>query len=684
MRVGLLFLGLFLSALLSAFTLPYSETPVHSDDNLVTDLTCLQVPKHAQDSLSTRCWIWYDYKALHVDWEMQIDDGFHPGNLGQRDASNDGDDVEIDICTSRAERMSYFFFGYPTGVESDGVRDSNLNTGYRWDSKYDFTQSIIDSLWTCSMTIPFNSMRIYGKAPFSMGFVFSRYYHHNQKRYGFPFVDETDPPAKYYGDYLWVTLDHDIDRAHNYRISPYFARSYDLLNHTQTFDPDHVGLNLEYRPAGSVSIKAAFHPDYSEIPMDTAQDTHNSKYPPYYFESRFFFTEDINAFGVGELFFTRNIAEPQYAVKVTGNTPYLTYGLLNAYDKRYMVDGFEVHPADIYSVAALRPHYENVSCQFALLSRMNPDDKRYGEVGMISPKWDFLPGHTLTTNFIGSLNDQKDLEQTRGYYLRQGYSFVKGDWSGDATYKHASSDYYPCTMQYWDSSINPFNMLETALYYNHNYDGDLPRFVNLETDLSATEVRDTTTYYMGAYASITGFHDQSFTISGDHTTELYNGKVYEEWTKRITLSFTFFDNPWTSLSWYHDRSLVYALEDTRINDCYQVSAGTSFLSRGYIGGYLSHYVWDYPKTAEQDDEYNYLTVNARCSVTEKLSMRGGINFDDYEAWGVQQSFSAYANLRWDYSDTWSFYAGFTNNRSKAENVTMDLSKTVWFKVNSVF
>ena len=96
---------------------------------------------------------------------------------------------------------------------------------------------------------------------------------------------------------------------------------YNSLNGDFLFDENDLGFDLSFRPNYATNVKFSFNPDYSDVPLDDESDIYNLKYTPTLLENRYFFIEDFNAFGIDNtMFYSRNILQPQYALKITGNT----------------------------------------------------------------------------------------------------------------------------------------------------------------------------------------------------------------------------------------------------------------------------------------------------------------------------------------------------------------------------
>ena len=110
------------------------------------------------------------------------------------------------------------------------------------------------------------------------------------------------------------------------------------------------------------------------------------------------------------LFHSRHIVQPKYALKFTSNAENYSFGVLSTMDKLIevtytIVDEDSsvtekteiINPDDIYNIIAYQPIWQNFRCQFTLMSRMNEDyydklletiKKNYhNEVLHLEPTW---------------------------------------------------------------------------------------------------------------------------------------------------------------------------------------------------------------------------------------------------------------------------------------------------------
>ncbi|MBK7143042.1 MAG: hypothetical protein IPH75_13275 [bacterium] len=103
----------------------------------------------------------------------------------------------------------------------------------------------------------------------------------------------------------------------------------------QEHDPKgSMSLTGKYTTTSDITIEAAINPDFSQIESDAGQIDVNSTVALLYPERRPFFNEGSDIFQtLFNSFYTRTVADPSFAAKITGRLPKTRFGLLSAVDE---------------------------------------------------------------------------------------------------------------------------------------------------------------------------------------------------------------------------------------------------------------------------------------------------------------------------------------------------------------
>jgi hypothetical protein len=419
-KVILTLILIFTGIILYAINIPYSQTELKTETNHLSEFVRISPDDSLAIPLQTDVWLWHDKENLFVLCEAEIDENFEKGKLANADEWVDCDFFRIQIITDVKNYYAYMFSSYPLGNQYDGIRQSDMQVDKDWNSNYKYENIISDNLWKSTMKIPLKDLRFYGNPPYNWKIILTRYFEKVEDFYSFPYG--TIAMGKdYFRTAYDVTINEELSKNKNYRITPYFIKKYDLLEETDSFDPENIGLDFSYNPTSATKVKITLNPDFSDIPMDTAEDNFNVRYAPHFEENRFFFIEDLDVFGVSNnLFYSRHIMQPRYAIKLTGNSEHFSYGFLSAMDKEVSENNEILNNDDIYNLLAFKPKWEKLSVQITLLNRMNKD--YHNEVLVINPSWEFMKNQSVWVEIDFTLKDASDIESIKGYSMYCGYN----------------------------------------------------------------------------------------------------------------------------------------------------------------------------------------------------------------------------------------------------------------------
>ncbi|MEO7659348.1 MAG: DUF5916 domain-containing protein, partial [Pyrinomonadaceae bacterium] len=95
-----------------------------------------------------------------------------------------------------------------------------------------------------------------------------------------------------------------------------------------------IGVSVKYQISPNITLDAAINPNFAEVEADAPVVRANERFPIFFPEKRTFFLEGIDYFRTPlQVVNTRNIADPDVAVKLTGKIGRNTFGLLSAIDR---------------------------------------------------------------------------------------------------------------------------------------------------------------------------------------------------------------------------------------------------------------------------------------------------------------------------------------------------------------
>jgi len=258
--------------------------------------------------------------------------------LRDRDSAFDDDFVGVVLDTYNDERRALEFFSNPLGVQMDLILSTNSEDS-SWNAIWDSAGKITDFGYVVEMEIPYNELQM----PDSDG----------KKIWGL-FVHRTHPrdDRRQYRNVI-ISRDNDCflcqtekftgfanaDRGLDLEITPTVTGLSALRREPEDADyaprdtDVEAGVDVNWGINSNLTLNATINPDFSQVESDSAQLNVNQNFALFFPERRSFFLENADYFDSNmDLVYTRNIADPDYGVRLVGKNDANAYGFFYAND----------------------------------------------------------------------------------------------------------------------------------------------------------------------------------------------------------------------------------------------------------------------------------------------------------------------------------------------------------------
>jgi hypothetical protein len=292
----------------------------------------------------TEVWVTYDTSSLYVAFRAHDDDPSQiRARFSDRDTAFADDSVGILLDTFNDQRRAFQFFVNPLGVQMDFTyNEMTSNEDVSWDAIWDSAGRITDTGYEVEIRIPFSSLRFpSGSGEMTWGVNAVRIYPRDQ-RYQFGlnpiargnncFLCQTSTLTGVAGvaPARSVELHPTVTSAMTGRRSSFPHGSFD------NGDPDtQAGLNAQWGITPNMMLTGTINPDFSQVEADAAQLQVNTQFALFFPEKRPFFLEGADLFDSRiNAVYSRNIAEPEWGLKLTGKSGKNAIGAIVAQDRR--------------------------------------------------------------------------------------------------------------------------------------------------------------------------------------------------------------------------------------------------------------------------------------------------------------------------------------------------------------
>ena len=576
-----------------SYTLHYDDTKPILDGILnetvwqqatIIDLKYQNEPIYnALAPVKTTAYIYQDETSLHIAIQA-----FDPNpnkiiaNLREHDKIFKDDNVGIIIDTYNDKRSAFGFFVNPLGAQADMAKketdDSEEAEDYSWNAIWSSAGKVNDQGYVIEMSIPFHALRFpdTGKE-LTWNIAIERNYPR----------DNLVEIASYQQDhnrkclicqYEPIVGFTNIKKTENVQLTPTLtlART-DVKNIDDPFENTQgeerwqegdvnkdIGLDLRWGINQNLLLNATINPDFSQVEADDSQLAINTNDALYYEEKRPFFVEGANYFTTPlfDLVHTRNIAEPDYGIKVTGKSNAHLYGLMSVNDNKTSIlipsnQGSSLASTDLKSTATITRYRLDLGKinNIGVLITNREADGYYNHLVSVDGSYWF--NNKSSVNYQVASSDSKNPKQ-----LQQDFSLKKTQ-SGQA---------YRLNFDYRSKDLGLFADIERV---DTDFRADLgfQSMVNYQSISLGSNKQ----WFVSDQAWLSKFSMNQFSMSvdWDKSWDLDNNLLEEEWEFSATLEGemqsvlelgTLSRNSIYQTTYYKEKQISFWLEVTPISN----------------------------------------------------------------------------------------------------------------------
>jgi hypothetical protein len=300
---------------------------------------------NVRPSKPTIAYMGYEAKSLFLGFHCVDEPDKIRATVARRDAVGGEDNIRVFLDTFDDQRRAYVLIFNPLGIQGDGITtEGQMGQG---DLSVDIVMEskgvILEDGWSVEVKIPFKSLRYAAGKGKNWGFnVWREIDRLNEEINSWMPIRRDIPALRQAGKITGfegikterpleivpsATLSQTSERVETL-VPPDFSK---MLNRPIKHD---VGVSLKYQLTPNVTLDAALNPDFAEVEADAPVVRANERFPIFFPEKRPFFLEGIDYFSTPlQVVNTRNIADPDIALKLTGKTGKNTFGILTAVDR---------------------------------------------------------------------------------------------------------------------------------------------------------------------------------------------------------------------------------------------------------------------------------------------------------------------------------------------------------------
>ncbi|MGI8668737.1 MAG: DUF5916 domain-containing protein [Aridibacter sp.] len=294
-------------------------------------------------SKETIAYMGYDEENLYIAFMCFDEPDKIRATVAKRDSVGGEDYVGVFLDTFNDQRRAYILQFNSLGIQADGIRTAQGGSDFSVDIVMESKGVMLENGWSVEVKIPFKSLRYEAGREKLWGVDFLRRIDRFNRE-----TDNWIPKERGVSDLQQlgkITGLSDIKTERTLEITPSITLS---QNGERIDDPNvplsfsrfinrpignDIGVSIKYQITPNVTLDAAINPDFAEVEADAPVVRANQRFPIFFPEKRPFFLEGIDIFRSPlQIVNTRNIANPDLALKLTGKKGKNTFGILGAID----------------------------------------------------------------------------------------------------------------------------------------------------------------------------------------------------------------------------------------------------------------------------------------------------------------------------------------------------------------
>lgn len=366
--------------------------------------------------------IGYTADALYVSFRATDPDPSQiRAHLRDRDAAFNDDWVGVFMDTFNDNRRGYELIVNPLGVQADLLRDetnADNQEDASWDGLWESAGQLTEEGYVVEIRVPFSTLRFpRGGGDQTWGISLFRNYPRDKRHQLTSHKVPRDSNCFQceWGKYAGLA---GAQQGRNLDVVPTLT-----MGKTQARDAAGTawksgdsaiepGVDVSWAPSPAMTLNATLNPDFSQVETDQLQLDINNSFALFYQEKRPFFLEGADYFtSQFDVLYTRQIADPDFGVRVTGRTGSGAYGAFVARDASTLVlvpgvqgSGFEQLGQKANVAVGRYRHDINTHASIGVIGTFRAGDDYANNVAGVDARWQ-QGAHTATAQFLHSQSE---------------------------------------------------------------------------------------------------------------------------------------------------------------------------------------------------------------------------------------------------------------------------------------
>ncbi|MGB2087622.1 MAG: DUF5916 domain-containing protein [Psychroflexus salarius] len=257
----------------------------------------------AEDKIKTEVKLFYNKKGIYLAAKLYDEPSLMMNQLTKRDEFGQTDYFTLVLNPNNDAQNDTQFIVFSSGVQADALSTPSLGQDFGWNAVWESAVQLTDFGWQLELLIPYRSLRFPKDDIQTWGVQFKRFFRRERSEYAWNAID----PTKGYEGIYHGELTGIKNLKPPLRLNLYpFTTGLVNQNSNETSTDLKFGMDIKYGVTDNITLDATLIPDFSQARFDDVV-LNLGPFEQTFAEQRQFFTEGIDLFTKGNLFFSRRV-----------------------------------------------------------------------------------------------------------------------------------------------------------------------------------------------------------------------------------------------------------------------------------------------------------------------------------------------------------------------------------------
>lgn len=263
----------------------------------------------------------YNDDAIYVGAYLYDDPSKIIRQFTSRDNFGQNDFFAFVLNPNNDGQNNTIFFVLSSGTQLDALESPGRGEDFSWNAVWDSAVKIVDDGWVVEIKIPYRTLR-FSEDVETWGMQIHRHFRRDRSQYTWNPIDVTKGNAGIYnGELKGLKNLNPPTRLTFYPFVSGIYNSFDGESETEF----NAGMDVKYGITENFTLDATLIPDFSQAGFDNVV-LNLGPFEQTFSEQRQFFTEGVDLFTKGNLFFSRRVGNgPTGSVNINNNEELIEY-----------------------------------------------------------------------------------------------------------------------------------------------------------------------------------------------------------------------------------------------------------------------------------------------------------------------------------------------------------------------